>query len=185
MIPRAGAPWRVSRVFSRRSVPECCAVCGVRRRLRPTSPAGRGNCTARYPFDPAFRKWHVARCRRARESPAVKDRRHPEAAAGGTPLCAAVMNFRKVSAGSVPPVTFFIGVAVVIAEPDACHQVGRIAGKQRIARIVGGSGLAGNVPALDHRCLAGALRQNRAKHCVHHAKFARADDPGCVRSLRS
>src|SRR5690606_41611324 len=62
-------------------------------------------------------------------------------------------------------------LAVIIAEPYAGGEIGRIADKPRIAEILAGAGLACGGPA-ERGALSGPVRHGATPHRIHHAEPA-------------
>src|SRR5829696_5389956 len=59
---------------------------------------------------------------------------------------------------------------VIIANPHAADEIGRIAQEPRIAVILAGTGLAGDILAFDPGALAGAALHGFAEHRVHRTQ---------------
>src|SRR5882762_6538334 len=71
--------------------------------------------------------------------------------------------YRQSAAGRLPGRRI-----VVIAEPDAGHEIGGVADEPRVAEILAGAGLAGGHPARDLSLARGATEQSLLHHGVHH-----------------
>src|SRR3974377_2491481 len=79
---------------------------------------------------------------------------------------------RKAAAGHA------IGRAVVvIAEPDAAHEVASVAHEPGVAVAVGGSGLAGGGDAVEASAAAGAIFNHAVYHLDHIGGDPRGQDP--------
>src|SRR2546429_8131905 len=79
---------------------------------------------------------------------------------------------RQAAAGCLPGRRI-----VVIAEPDAGHEVTGVADEPGVTEILAGAGLAGGRPARDLGLARGAAEHGLLHPAVHHRDMARLDPP--------